>query len=104
MRKVYWMQGSAWALVTVLLGGCVHQAPVSQTADANGHPPRVLSMGSSDADKWLQVQREGSQASSTPQRLSDAERELAHQRWLDSFSHPIPEFYERDAGGGFSED
>lgn len=99
-RVLPWFAGG---LVAVLMSGCQPLA-VSQSAGADSQKSRMLSMGSTETDALLQVQREGSQASTTPQRLSSQERELANQRWLDSFTHPIPEFYERDAGGGFSGD
>lgn len=105
MVKYRWvLQWPLAGLAVVSLSGCMQPMAASQPDSAASAPQRMLSMGSSDADKWLQVQREGSQASATPQRLSAQERELANQRWLDSFTHPIPEFYERDAGGGFGQD
>ncbi|MDQ7728159.1 DUF3613 domain-containing protein [Halomonas sp. SpR8] len=96
---------AAGGLVASLLVGCAQPRAISHSADSeDSRPNRMLAKGNTETDEWLQIQREGSQASSTPQRLSDQERELANQRWLDSFTHPIPDFYERDAGGGFSED
>lgn len=87
----------------LILSGCAQ--PAMQTASsADDTERRMLAKGDTQADEWLQVQREGSQASSTPQRLSVAEHERAHQRWLDSFTYPIPEFFDREAGGGFTSD
>lgn len=51
---------------------------------------------------WLQLQRSGARASTKPQLLSAQEKELANQRWLDSFTHPIPEFFKPDAAGKFT--
>ncbi|WP_447894381.1 DUF3613 domain-containing protein [Vreelandella sp. GE22] len=73
-------------LMVALLSGCAGPGKHSMTA----------------ADNWLQVQRQGHQASLTPQSLSPREQELAHRRWLDSFNHPIPERYASDTAGGFS--
>lgn len=52
---------------------------------------------------WLRLQREGQLATPHPQVSTPAERELALQRWLDSHKHPIPEFFEQDAGGELGE-
>lgn len=48
---------------------------------------------------WLRLQREGMAASRQPQQLTPAEKELAAQRWLDSFKHEIPEMFEQDMAG-----
>lgn len=104
------MTGYRWfcrlVLGTVVAGalaGCAHQSERDGMSRAEAQP-RMLAKGDTVADTWLQIQREGSQASATPQQLSASEQELANQRWLDSFTHPIPDFFERDAGGGFGEE
>ncbi|TBU92146.1 DUF3613 domain-containing protein [Pseudomonas dryadis] len=51
---------------------------------------------------WLRVQREGLKASPYVQTSTPAERELSLQRWLESHSHPIPEFFDQEAGGELS--
>ncbi|WP_417660678.1 DUF3613 domain-containing protein [Pseudomonas sp.] len=56
----------------------------------------------SKTESWLAIQRDGRAASMKLQRATPAERELAYQRWLDSYSHPIPEFYEQETGGQMS--
>lgn len=63
-----------------------------------------LREGPTLTESWLQIQREGSQASNRPQQLTPQERELVNQRWLENFSHPIPEFFDVDAAGTFSND
>ena len=50
-------------------------------------------------EDWLALQVSGRAASTTPQAASAAERDLAAQRWLDSFKHKIPEFFEQKVGG-----
>lgn len=50
-------------------------------------------------EAWLQLQREGGAASRHVQAATPAERERSLQRWLDSFEHPIPEFFDEEAGG-----
>ena len=42
---------------------------------------------------WLDLQRGGAQASDTPRPMSGDQAQRIHERYLESFSHPIPEFY-----------
>ena len=53
------------------------------------------------AERWLQLQREGTQQSKFTQTATPAERELAMQRLLESYKHPIPEYYGEEEGGKF---
>ncbi|CAM3219478.1 hypothetical protein BZK31_16020 [Pseudomonas floridensis] len=53
-------------------------------------------------ETWLQLQAKGSAASSIPQTSTPAERDLSLQRWLDSYKHEIPPFYDQEAGGKIS--
>jgi len=50
-------------------------------------------------EKWLQLQVAGKQQSPTAQVATPSEREQSLQRWLDSYKHPIPDFFKQDAGG-----
>ncbi|MGR3886921.1 DUF3613 domain-containing protein [Pseudomonas sp. 1152_12] len=50
-------------------------------------------------EQWLTLQSTGSAASKTPQKASAAERDKAHQRLLDSYKYPIPEYFEQKVGG-----
>ncbi|MFI8480641.1 DUF3613 domain-containing protein [Pseudomonas sp. NPDC078700] len=56
----------------------------------------------SKTESWLAIQRDGRAASAKLQSATPAERELAYQRWLDSYSHPIPDFYDQEEGGKMS--
>jgi hypothetical protein len=47
----------------------------------------------------LQLQIRGVVASPHLQTASATERDLAMQRWLNSFNHPIPEFFDQDTAG-----
>jgi hypothetical protein len=47
----------------------------------------------------MQLQIRGVVASPKLQTASATERDLAMQRWLNSFNYPIPEFYNQDTGG-----
>ncbi|AZF24842.1 hypothetical protein C4J90_0641 [Pseudomonas sp. R2-60-08W] len=50
-------------------------------------------------ENWLALQVSGTAASATPQSASATERDVAAQRWVDSFKHEIPEFFEQKIGG-----
>lgn len=62
-------------------------------------PALIAERPESQTELWLQLQRDGSQASARPQSATPTERELAMRRLLESYKHPIPEFFEQDAGG-----
>lgn len=53
-------------------------------------------------EAWLQLQPRGTAASSVPQVSTQAERDLSFQRWLKSYTHDIPDFYEQKKGGSVS--
>lgn len=59
-------------------GGGTYQAVGEQTRD------------------WLSLQREGKAASTQPQPVSGAVAAKVYQRYEDSFSHPIPEYFTGD--------
>ena len=64
--------------------------------------PLVAERPTSQTEMWLQLQREGSaSAEQRVQSATPAERELSMQRLLDSFTHPIPEYFAEDDGGSF---
>ncbi|MCU1741852.1 MULTISPECIES: DUF3613 domain-containing protein [unclassified Pseudomonas] len=50
-------------------------------------------------EKWLQLQVVGTQQSPAPQVATPSEREQSLQRWLDSYKHPIPDFFKQDSAG-----
>ncbi|MHC8363298.1 DUF3613 domain-containing protein [Pseudomonas sp. LS2P72] len=50
-------------------------------------------------EQWLQMQIRGVVASPHLQTASATERDLAMQRWLNSFLYPIPEFFDQDSAG-----
>lgn len=50
-------------------------------------------------ESWLTLQSSGKAASNTQQKASAAERDLAAQRLLESYKHPIPEYFDQKAGG-----
>lgn len=63
--------------------------------------PLIADRPESQTEMWLQLQREGNTASRHMQTATPAERELSMQRLLDSYKHPIPEYFGEDDGGSF---
>ncbi|MDD2104111.1 MULTISPECIES: DUF3613 domain-containing protein [Pseudomonas] len=55
-----------------------------------------------ETEGWLQLQSSNAAASTKPQTASATERELAMQRWLKSYQHEIPQFFDQDVGGKVS--
>lgn len=53
-------------------------------------------------NQWLELQRSGDQASTQRQPLSGPIADRVYQRYSDSFSHPIPEYYTADDSGQIS--
>ena len=83
-----------------LTGLVLLMAAGSLQADEDGSS-RVADRPETQTQRWLQVQREGEAASSHAQTAMPAERERAMQRLLESFTHPIPEYFGEDDGGSF---
>lgn len=46
---------------------------------------------------WLELQASGAQASEAERPMTGELAERVYQRYLDSFSHPIPEQFAREA-------
>ncbi|RMT76752.1 DUF3613 domain-containing protein [Pseudomonas viridiflava] len=66
--------------------------------------PRERPQRQSQTETWLQLQASGAAASTIRQTSTPSERDLSLQRWLDTYKHPIPPFYEQESGGSFSSD
>jgi Protein of unknown function (DUF3613). len=75
----------------------VHGVPDSTTAWAI--EPGPSSPYQQGTEQWMQLQIRGVVASPKLQTASATERDLAMQRWLNSFNYPIPEFFDQDAAG-----
>lgn len=69
-------------------------------ADSNAGQPGLPVSDETIGDRsrdWLDLQRQGGQASETDHSLAPAVRDRTYQRYLDGFEYPIPEnFYSRD--------
>lgn len=61
--------------------------------------PGPSSPSQRQTETWLNLQANGKAASPIPQPAAPIERDLSMQRWLDSYQHPIPEFFEQKKGG-----
>ncbi|WP_434609557.1 DUF3613 domain-containing protein [Pseudomonas sp. R1-7] len=64
--------------------------------------PGPSSPAQQGTESWMQLQIRGVVASTHLQTVSAAERDLAMQRWLNSFTYPIPMFFDQDMGGDVS--
>lgn len=63
--------------------------------------PGPASAQQQQTEVWLVLQSRGQAASPNPQAAAASERDLSLQRWLESYRHPIPEFF-KDYSGGLS--
>ncbi|WP_207282655.1 DUF3613 domain-containing protein [Pseudomonas sp. FW300-N2F2] len=72
---------------------------VSLSTTAWAIEPGPASAAQQGTESWMQLQIRGVVASTNLQTASAAEREMAMQRWLNSFNYPIPEFFDQDSGG-----
>ncbi|MBV6826197.1 DUF3613 domain-containing protein [Pseudomonas sp. PD9R] len=52
-----------------------------------------------ETEGWLQLQSSNSAASQKLQTATATERELTLQRWLKSYQHEIPQYFDQDEGG-----
>jgi hypothetical protein len=55
-----------------------------------------------ETEGWLQLQSSNKAASQKPQTSTATERELSMQRWLKSYEHEIPKFFDQNEGGTVS--
>ncbi|MET3458401.1 MULTISPECIES: DUF3613 domain-containing protein [Pseudomonas] len=72
---------------------------VSLSTAAWAIEPGPSSAAQQGTEGWMQLQIRGVVASTNLQTASAAEREMAMQRWLNSFNYPIPEFFDQDSAG-----
>ncbi|BCX66000.1 MULTISPECIES: DUF3613 domain-containing protein [Pseudomonas] len=52
-----------------------------------------------ETEGWLQLQSHNTVASPKTQTATATERELAMQRWLKSYQHEIPQYFDQYEGG-----
>lgn len=77
-------------IALLLLGTCCSLQAAEDARHARHERHRL-------SEQWLSIQREGSQASRHLQTATPTERELANQRWLESYKYAIPERYYDDS-------
>jgi hypothetical protein len=49
--------------------------------------------------RWLELQSSGAAASKIPQTVSGPVADAIYRRYVESFTHPIPESYKNDQNG-----
>ena len=81
---------------------------LAQTTDAadSAAPPAGSNGAALGADTraWLQLQASGNAAVGTARPLPGEAADAIYQRYLDSFTHPVPEQFERQGSGGSGQD
>ena len=77
-------------------------AVLSLASGAWAIEPGPSSKQQKQTEAWLQLQPSAKAASPTPQTATPAERDLSLQRWLNSYNHEIPEFFDQEKGGKIS--
>ncbi len=87
-------QNAKWIAVLGLLASAAAAEPPA--AEPGAEQP-VLGQAT---QQWLASQREGKQASATPQPLSGRVQEEVFERYRKSFSQPIPERFPREQVSG----
>lgn len=85
-------------LITMLMGsGFSYAEEVGQNSASSGRDSAGSNaqQGSRSATReWLELQRSGQAASDQPQPISGEAMGKIHERYINSFSKPIPEFYD----------
>ena len=75
-------------LKSLILLACI-AFPIDALAAETTYPPPAETA----TEALLRVQSSNQQASSRPQQQTARERDQSMQRWLDSYSHQIPDFF-----------
>lgn len=89
-------------MCTRILAGLVLAATSCALVAGDIVAPLVAERPEKQSEMWLQMQRDGNAASRQhAQMATPLERELSMQRLLDSYKHPIPEYFGEDDGGSF---
>lgn len=85
--------------VFCLVFALAHSAGAAATGVASARPAAADSVAAGAATRaWLDAQRNGESAA--PARsVAGVVASRTYQRYLDSFDHPLPVFFERKASG-----
>ncbi|CAG0979670.1 hypothetical protein MTYP_01685 [Methylophilaceae bacterium] len=87
------------AMVLVTGGISVHAGEAGQDKSIAGVAESVpREQGAPSGTRaWLELQRSGQAASAQPQPISGQAMDKIHERYINSFGKPIPEFYDHAA-------
>lgn len=85
--------------VKILTGLALLLAARASLAIDTPPTPEQVRQEHQQSETWLQYQASGQGASPTPQTAAPTEQEMSVRRWLDTYKHPIPEFFDQDKGG-----
>lgn len=80
--------------ILILAGLCCLSSVPLMAQTPTGNDPEM----GEQTRNWLDLQRNGNAASSQPQTISGPVAAKIHQRYQDSFTHPIPEYFSGDDG------
>lgn len=83
-RYVFWLAAFILLVLAVMAGAAAHEPAVDERGEATR--------------EWLRYQRSGDHASVSERPMPGDVAERVYQRYLQSFSHPIPETFERERG------
>lgn len=79
-------------IAMVMMSGVVMSAENGDEKSEGWEKPPAFGKMTSD---WLEMQRSGREASDNPQAATPVIQEKVIKRYVDSYNHSIPEFYER---------
>lgn len=84
------------AVLLLCVSGSVHADSTPEVYPWSREQPVLAT------ETWLTLQRQGEAASRHSQAMTLAEQEKIMARWLNSYDHPLPDFFEQDIGGSLS--
>lgn len=88
-----------WMAALLLLSACMP----AQAGQTGTDQPAARQPAAGEATRlWLDRQSQGSQASDKAQTLPGPAMERVYERYLKSYTHPIPEHFERENLGAGS--
>lgn len=76
----------------MILGSLLLLAPLAPQAAEPRPQPGTSAYDQAEIDHWMALQRSGQLASANKQSATPAERDRAYQRYLKSYTYPIPEY------------
>lgn len=86
-------------LMIGLLAGLVPGVQAGQKPKEETGPVKLQQQ--TPAKAWLEMQSSGKAASPHPQPLSGPAMNRVHERYLKSFTHPVPPYFEHAQPSGY---